>query len=215
MFALFVLVLPFLGAIITIALRDPPRLFDSPLGVILLTFLGVAVVLGQSPLRWRQAGRDMDTQAVREVRGHADLQSRSGIGLIAPPNHVLKIGGERFPLAQSWRDQILPGLVYKVRFAPESRAILSVSLVENPAERGRAEPLPAHLAELTPRERHLIRLLAGGLTDKEIAREMNLSPSTVRTYNSELYMKLTIRRRGQVRAIAERFGLLDDPADKA
>ena len=75
--------------------------------------------------------------------------------------------------------------------------------------------MPSHFAELSEREHALIRLLARGLTDKDIARKLNLSPTTVRSYNSDLYLKLGIQRRGQVRAIAERFGLLDEPAEKA
>ncbi|RKR00313.1 regulatory LuxR family protein [Maricaulis maris] len=215
MFALFVLILPFLGMSIHGAVRDPSALFNSPSGLVLLSFLGLAIFLARAPLRWRQAKRDEAARLVREVRGHADIRGQRGIGLIAPTHETLHIGGQRFPLAQFWRDQIMPGLVYKVRFAPESRAILSISAVESRAVPTDHEPLPTHFAELSAREHALIRLLARGLTDKDIARALNLSPATVRTYNSELYLKLGIQRRGQVRALAERFGLLDDPADKA
>lgn len=215
MFALFVFVLPFLGMSIYGAVRDPSTLFNSPSGLVLLSFLGVAIFLSRSPLRWRQARRDEDNRLVKSVRGHADVRSRLGIGLIAPTHDVLHIGGEAFPLAQYWRDQLMPGLVYEVRFAPLSRAILSISAVESRAAPSGHEPLPSHFAEFSEREHALIRLLARGLTDKDIARKLNLSPTTVRTYNSDLYLKLGIQRRGQVRAIAERFGLLDEPAEKA
>jgi DNA-binding CsgD family transcriptional regulator len=215
MFALFVFVLPFLGMSIYGAVRDPSTLFNSPSGLVLLSFLGVAIFLSRSPLRWRQARRDEDNRLVKSVRGHADVRSRLGIGLIAPTHDVLHIGGEAFPLAQYWRDQLMPGLVYEVRFAPLSRAILSISAVESRAAPSGHEPWPSHFAELSEREHALIRLLARGLTDKDIARKLNLSPTTVRTYNSDLYLKLGIQRRGQVRAIAERFGLLDEPAEKA
>jgi DNA-binding NarL/FixJ family response regulator len=55
---------------------------------------------------------------------------------------------------------------------------------------------------LTRRERELLALIAEGLTDKDIARRLNLSPATVRTYNSALYAKLGITRRTQAVAIA-------------
>ena len=210
MFVLLTLVLPGLVAMTIFAVREPAQLFDGSLGLSLLSFAGLAIFLVRAPFRWRQARRDEPGRVVRSVRGHADVRSRRGIGLIAPTHETLHISGERFALAPFWREQITPGLVYEVRFAPESRAILSISLAENVIPTARPEALPPHVRDLTERDRHLIRLLARGLTDKDIARQLNLSPTTVRTYNSELYLKLGIARRGEVRALAERFGLLDE-----
>ncbi|WP_339332944.1 LuxR C-terminal-related transcriptional regulator [uncultured Maricaulis sp.] len=210
MFVLLTLVLPGLVAMTIFAVREPAQLFDGSLGLSLLSFAGLAIFLVRAPFRWRQARRDEAGRVVRSVRGHADVRSRRGIGLIAPTHETLHISGERFALAPFWREQITPGLVYEVRFAPESRAILSISLAENVIPTARPEALPPHVRDLTERDRHLIRLLARGLTDKDIARQLNLSPTTVRTYNSELYLKLGIARRGEVRALAERFGLLDE-----
>ena len=60
---------------------------------------------------------------------------------------------------------------------------------------------------LTRREKELLRYIAQGLTDKEIARVLNLAPATVRTYNSDLYTKLGIERRTQAVPIAQSLGL--------
>nr|WP_272906805.1 response regulator transcription factor [Hyphobacterium sp. SN044] len=56
---------------------------------------------------------------------------------------------------------------------------------------------------MTRREQELLALIAEGLTDKEIARRLNLSPSTVRTYNSALYQKLGVTSRTQAIRMAK------------
>ena len=50
-------------------------------------------------------------------------------------------------------------------------------------------------ARLSDRERVVAHLVGSGLTDKEIARRLDISPATVRTYLQRLFEKLGIRRR--------------------
>ena len=61
---------------------------------------------------------------------------------------------------------------------------------------------PVIADQLTERERALLALLAEGLSDKAIARRLNLSPTTVRTYNSTLYAKLGVQGRGEAVKLA-------------
>lgn len=68
------------------------------------------------------------------------------------------------------------------------------------------------LAMLTPREKTIIRLVAGGLTNKEIAAALHLSDKTVRNQLSLLFSKLGIERRAQAAAFAVRHGLADGDA---
>ena len=117
----------------------------------------------------------------------------------------MRLEGQRFELSTAREQQLIPGQTYTVRYAPLSRAILSISA--DAPSKPVAPADPALAASLTPRERGLIRLIARGLSDKEIARELNLSPTTVRSYNSALYEKLQIQRRAQVRAMAEALGV--------
>ena len=70
----------------------------------------------------------------------------------------------------------------------------------------------ATLADLTPRELEVLRLLAEGLTQDEIGRELVISPRTVGTHIQNLLGKLEIHSRAQAVAIAHREGLLA-PAD--
>jgi pimeloyl-ACP methyl ester carboxylesterase/DNA-binding CsgD family transcriptional regulator len=70
---------------------------------------------------------------------------------------------------------------------------------------GTAAPGPSTaLSELTRRERDVLRLLADGLTNKQIARRLDLSPKTVRNYVSLVLAKLGAATRTEAVAIALR-----------
>lgn len=48
----------------------------------------------------------------------------------------------------------------------------------------------ADVAVLSPREREILELVAGGLTSKQVARSMGISPGTVRKHRERLMRKL-------------------------
>ncbi len=50
---------------------------------------------------------------------------------------------------------------------------------------------------LTEGEERVLRMLAGSLTEREIAAELHLSHNTVRTYRRRLYKKLGVRSRSE------------------
>ncbi len=62
---------------------------------------------------------------------------------------------------------------------------------------------------LSSQERRLLPLLAQGMTNKEIAREMKLSDKTVKNYLVNIYKKLNISRRSQAAAIYSRSLAID------
>ncbi len=66
---------------------------------------------------------------------------------------------------------------------------------------------------LTDRELQILRLMAEGQTNREIARELVLSPETVKWYNKQSYSKLGVGSRTQAVAKARERGLLDRDRD--
>jgi DNA-binding NarL/FixJ family response regulator len=60
---------------------------------------------------------------------------------------------------------------------------------------------------LTERELAVLQLLAAGLSNRDIARELNLSKGTVRNHISAIYRKLEVNDRTQAALIAIRHGL--------
>jgi DNA-binding NarL/FixJ family response regulator len=78
--------------------------------------------------------------------------------------------------------------------------------------RPRARRLPDRedaLAELTPREREVLALLASGRSSKEIARKLVISPRTVSTHVQHILAKLDVNSRTHAIALAHRAGLVD------
>lgn len=69
---------------------------------------------------------------------------------------------------------------------------------------------PQALAALgiSPRELEVLQQLAAGLSNKEIAAKLNVSPHTVKTHVARLYEKLGARRRTEAILKARELGLL-------
>ncbi|MBX5441464.1 MAG: helix-turn-helix transcriptional regulator, partial [Solirubrobacteraceae bacterium] len=79
---------------------------------------------------------------------------------------------------------------------------------DGPAPGARAPEADAALGELTARELDVLRLVARGLSDAEIARELVLSPHTVHRHVANARTKLRLPSRAAAVAYASRAGLL-------
>jgi LuxR family transcriptional regulator, maltose regulon positive regulatory protein len=72
-----------------------------------------------------------------------------------------------------------------------------------------AQPVQPSLAEpLNDRELEVLRLMAGRLSNKEIARELSLSLHTVKWYARGIFEKLGVHKRSSAVAKAKELGIL-------
>ncbi|MEX2612688.1 MAG: response regulator transcription factor [Gaiellaceae bacterium] len=76
---------------------------------------------------------------------------------------------------------------------------------ENGKSNGKMDPVTT----LSPREREILALLAGGKTQKDIATTLVISPKTVATHIQHLLSKLGVHSRAQAVAIAFQLGLVE------
>ena len=74
-------------------------------------------------------------------------------------------------------------------------------------------PSPKGLENLTIREREVLALVAEGLTNHEIARQLHIGPGTAKTHVRNLLTKLDARDRVQLVILAYRTGLAEVEAD--
>jgi len=94
---------------------------------------------------------------------------------------------------------------------PRTEYILSILEAfphEKPAHQTQVGRHPALLAPLTPREMDVLRLLSDGLSNREIAERLYLSPNTLRVYTTNLYSKMDVHNRTQAVTRAQMIGLI-------
>ena len=125
---------------------------------------------------------------------------------------ALRAGASGFLLKDVPADQ----LAHAIRVAAAGEALLAPSVTRRlisaftrrlPADGVRA-PVPAGLAELTAREEEVLRLLAEGLSNAEIAQRLYVGEATVKTHVARVLTKLGVRDRVQAVIIAFRTGLV-------
>ncbi|SEF26704.1 two component transcriptional regulator, LuxR family [Amycolatopsis pretoriensis] len=101
-------------------------------------------------------------------------------------------------------------LIHAVRVVARGDALLAPSITrrlisEFAARVTRPAPAPA-LDRLTDREREVLSLVAAGLSNDEIARELTLSPATAKTHVSRIMTKTGMRDRAQLVVLAYESG---------
>jgi DNA-binding NarL/FixJ family response regulator len=108
-------------------------------------------------------------------------------------------------------------LVHAVRVVQQGDALLAPTITRRLVERfACADPgrsvLHRDLATLTPRELEVLTLLAGGLSNTELAGALKLSAATVKTHITRILTKLQLRDRVQAVVVAYQTGLVTPQA---
>jgi DNA-binding NarL/FixJ family response regulator len=103
-------------------------------------------------------------------------------------------------------------LIAAVHTIARGDALLSPSVTRRVIDRMAQQPLPelvdqAKLDTLTPRERDVLQFVARGLSNREIAAELVVEESTIRSHMKQILMKLQLRDRVQVVIYAYETGL--------
>lgn len=110
---------------------------------------------------------------------------------------AIDAGADGYLLKASSRAELVDAVLQ----ASAGRSVLSQSAVQSLMDRDRGR-------QLTDREIEVLRAIAGGGTNREVAKDLLVSEATVKTHLMRLYPKLGVRDRAAAVRVAYERGLL-------
>ena len=121
---------------------------------------------------------------------------------------ALRAGASGFLLKRTRPEE----LIAAVHTIARGDSLLSPSVTRRVIDRMAQQPMPeltdhAKLDTLTPRERDVLQLVARGLSNREIATELIVEESTIRSHMKRILMKLQLRDRIQIVIYAYETGM--------
>jgi len=125
---------------------------------------------------------------------------------------ALRAGASGFVLKDDTPEQ----LIAAIRTVADGAALLSPTITKRVIQKFARTPRPAppkELDELSEREQEVFRLMAQGLSNGEIAQELYISETTVKTHVTHILQKLNLRDRVQAVVLAYRTGALETVTD--
>jgi RNA polymerase sigma factor (sigma-70 family) len=122
---------------------------------------------------------------------------------------ALRAGASGFLLKRSSPED----LIAAIHTVAAGEALLSPSVTQRVIDRVARHPVigegaNSQLDELTPREREVLELIAQGLSNREIAAELTVEETTVKSHVRRVLMKLQARDRIQAVIFAYESGLV-------
>ena len=210
------------SALIRVALVSDSALFRSGLRSILNAYPAVSLVGEASALPVRELVRAgaphillVDAHVVGALTACAGLRQNGGRPRVilagadaddAWAVQALKCGA-RGILGKS---ATVETLIKAVRVVHQgqvwaSHRVLTLMVEELAAHSAGAVPLDAALrSRLSRREQDISQLIAGGLSNQEVARRLDITEATVKAHLTHIFQKLMLRGRGQLAALYHR-----------
>jgi DNA-binding NarL/FixJ family response regulator len=121
---------------------------------------------------------------------------------------ALRAGASGFVLKDDSPEQLLAA----IRTVAGGDALLSPAITKRVIQKFARTPRPSppkELDDLSEREREVFRLIAQGLSNAEIAQELYISETTVKTHITHILQKLNLRDRVQAVVLAYQTGVFD------
>ena len=151
------------------------------------------------------------TRRILAADGGARILILTTFGLDEYVYEALGAGASGFVLKDDPPEQ----LIAAIRIVAAGDALLSPAItkrvIEQFARVARPTP-PKELDDLTAREQDILRLIASGLSNQEIANELYISETTVKTHVTHILAKLGLRDRVQAVVLAYQTGVVDTDA---
>lgn len=181
-----------------------PEFFPQDQHFLIIPLLSLWLfLLRHYPARLMQLKQDITQGAIAEVSGLSIIHNKPGFKILFAPDVQLSVGNMSFDLLSYAPAHLHIGHQVKVRYLSHSKLLLSVQLASNPHQVNKPQ------TQLSDIELAILKLMASGEPDKIIARQLSLEPTTVRTYNTNIYRKLAVKNRKQAAAKAADIGLIN------
>jgi DNA-binding NarL/FixJ family response regulator len=153
-------------------------------------------------------------EATRQLLEHGDTETKvvmlTTFDMDEYVYDTLRVGASGFLLKDVPPEQLVAG----IRSVASGDALLAPSVTRRVIEEFVSRPpasvraLPEQLSELTARELEVLKLVARGLSNAEIAKTLFVSETTVKTHVAHVLMKLGLRDRVQAVVLAYESGLV-------
>jgi DNA-binding CsgD family transcriptional regulator len=202
-------------------------------GVVKLEALAVRVplaicwlwLLRRALPQWQRINHDLAEGQVAAIEGRVQCDFTHSFGLLQFLKYRVHIGDHSFQVGRQTFFQFKHGTFYRVFYTPHAKVLLGALQLPDTPPMLRQEIQPPHPDEeelvrkgdrpvpdlatsLNVQEIAILRLIAAGRSNKEIADELALSVNTIKMYSSQIYRKLGVRRRTEAVAYARTKGFL-------
>lgn len=118
---------------------------------------------------------------------------------------AVELGAHAYLLKNTDRDELMRA----IQLVVEGKAYIQAELASALMSRLAGDPDQFGPPAISPRVSEVLRLLALGYENKQIARELEIAEATVKTYLTTLYETLDVRNRAEAVAVALRLGLIE------